>query len=161
MGGHSRPNDGESNEWYTPPEVFDALGVEFDLDPCAPQGGVEWVPTKRWLSRVEDGLATPWDGFVWMNPPYGQEVGRWMSKLRDHGDGIALVFARTDTAWFHDCVPDADLVCFVRGRFFFRRPDGSKADHNSGAPSMLVAYGERGRDAVSGCGLGHLMEGAR
>jgi hypothetical protein len=30
------PCIGLSSDWFTPPEIFAALGLEFDLDPCSP-----------------------------------------------------------------------------------------------------------------------------
>lgn len=83
-----KPNGGETSEWYTPPGVFEALGVEFDLDPCAPPGGLPWIPAKRSLSFKDDGLRAPWEGRIWLNPPYGNHTVRWLARLADHGVGI-------------------------------------------------------------------------
>lgn len=58
------------DDYYTPKDVFDALGLEFDLDVSAPPGGVPWVPAKRYYTLEDDGLTQPWFGRVWMNPPY-------------------------------------------------------------------------------------------
>lgn len=146
---------GETNEWYTPPEIFHALGCEFDLDPAAPYGGIEWVPAKRFLSYRDDGLAQKWEGRVWLNPPYGPHTARWVGRLADHGDGIALVFARTDVAWFQSVAPRASLVCFLRGRVRFVRGHGSpKNGHNAAAPSCLLAFGEKCAEIVAASGLG-------
>lgn len=128
-----------SVEWYTPPEIFEALGVSFDLDPAAPPGGVPWIPAKRSLSRVDDGLRQPWRGRVWLNPPYGREIGPWLQRLSSHGNGLALVFARTDTRWFHDACRHATAVCLIAGRIRFHRLDGP-AD-TAPAASVLLAYG--------------------
>lgn len=154
MGGHHKPIGGETVEWYTPPGIFDALGLEFDLDPCAPPGGVPWIPSRRSLSVDDDGLVQAWDGLVWMNPPYGPETAAWMRRLAAHGEGVALVFARTETRWFHETIPTASAVCFIAGRLTFIASDGSAASSNSGAPSMLVGYGEACSEAVERCGLG-------
>jgi hypothetical protein len=63
-------------EWYSPAKIFDALGVEFDMDVASPGADiVPWIPAKRHLTKVEDGLTTPWKGFVWMNSPYGLRNG--------------------------------------------------------------------------------------
>lgn len=148
------PNEGKTSEWYTPPEIFDALGLAFDLDPCAPVGGVPWVPARRYYDWVEDGLTRPWEGRVWLNPPYGKEAGTWLRKLADHGDGIALVFARTDVRWWHDAVPNASAVCFVRGRLTFIAGAGQSAPGNSGGPSALIAFGDECARAVRDSGLG-------
>jgi hypothetical protein len=95
---------GQSVEWYTPPEVFEALAISFDLDPAAPAGGVPWVPAERFLSQSENGLVQPWAGRVWLNPPYGRGTAEWLERLARHGDGLALVFARTDTRWYQEIV---------------------------------------------------------
>lgn len=144
----------ESKEWYTPPEIFDALGCDFDLDPCSPPDGpVPWVPAKRFYTIFDNGLMQPWEGFVWMNPPYGTDTPRWMRKLAHHRNGIALVFARTDTGWFHEYAAKADLLCFIKGRVRFVRPDGKRGG-TPGAGSMLVAYGRRAAEIVRRSGLG-------
>lgn len=57
----------ESIEWYTPPEIFDSLGLEFDLDPCSPGEGKSFVPAKNLYTAEDDGLTSPWSGTVFMN----------------------------------------------------------------------------------------------
>lgn len=132
---------GASVEWFTPPGIFEALGIEFDLDPAAPAGGVPWVPAKRYFTREDDGLAQPWCGRCWVNPPYGRSIARWLTRLAVHGDGIALVFARSDTIWFQTSVARATAICFVAGRLKFIPGDGRTEVSTAGAPSMLLAYG--------------------
>lgn len=134
------PQEGRSDEWYTPPNVFIRLGVTFDLDPCAPEWPrAHWIPAKRRISLPDDGLNAAWDGAVWLNPPYSQ-THLWVRRLAVHGNGIALVFARTDTQWWHDLLPAADAVCFVKGRLNFLTRDGADQG-NAGSPSALVAFG--------------------
>ncbi len=151
--GHERPGSGDSCEWYTPPEVFAALGIAFDLDPAAPPGGVPWVPARHHFSRLDDGLKQRWFGRVWLNPPYGRETGRWLDRLAEHGDGIALVYARTDTAWFHRVGPAATAVCLVAGRLRFISADGERATQAT-APSLLLAFGLSCALAVAAAGMG-------
>jgi DNA N-6-adenine-methyltransferase (Dam) len=153
--GHERPR-GESVEWYTPPEVFEALGLSFDLDPAAPAGGVPWVPAERSFSRADDGLSRPWAGRVWLNPPYGHGVGRWLDRLSRHGDGLALVFARTDTRWYQGVVRRATAICFIAGRLSFVQPDGGRAG-TAGAPSALLAFGLPCALALSQSRLGQTL----
>lgn len=160
MGGHQRAYEGETNVWLTPPEILTALG-EFDLDPCAPAVR-PWDTAKKHLTEEDDGLAHEWAGRVWMNPPYGPHGKVWMERLAKHGDGIALVFARTETAMFFPWVWDyADSILFLRKRLHFHRPDGSKAERNSGAPSVLVAYGKNNTDVLSRCGIEGKLVGLR
>lgn len=157
MAGVHRP-DAETVEWYTPPFIFDALGLEFDLDPCSPPGGLPWVPARRFYSQHVDGLSQRWEGRVWMNPPYGPATEEWMRRFVRHRDGVALLFARTDTSWFHESIIHADALCFLRGRLtFVADEDGTPAGNNSGAPSVLVGCGEECADAVANCGLGWVV----
>lgn len=163
IGGHHQPRDGRTHEWYTPPEIFEALGLTFDLDPCAPPlPAAPWIPAARRIALPEDGYTAEWGGRVWLNPPYGPHTARWLRRLAAHGDGIGLVFSRTDTAWFHDCLRGAHAVCFVRGRINFLSPEPRKAanrtDSNAGAPSMLVAYGRVNAVALARSGLGMTFE---
>jgi len=137
---HDQRTATSSDEWYTQPEIFDALGLTFSLDPAAPTGGVPWVPARRHLTRHDDGLSRPWRGRVWLNPPYGRQTDRWLTKLADHGDGLALVFARTDTAWFQGIAAKATALCFIGGRLRFYRPDGTPGS-TAPSPSLLIAFG--------------------
>ncbi|WOB27716.1 MULTISPECIES: DNA N-6-adenine-methyltransferase [Xanthomonas] len=178
MVGYDRlPAAQTTDTWLTPPELiwgsprecFTGLGP-FDLDPCTPED-MPWPTANRMLTPIEDGLATPWpaDAFVFMNPPFGRGQDAWMQKLANHpSGGIALVFARTDTAWFQDHVlnhPATSAIVFQRGRLKFCRQDGTPGDAPPCGP-VFVAYGEeaarRLRLAVSeGQILGGYLDMAR
>lgn len=141
MGGHQSAKMGK-DEWLTPPEIIRALG-EFDLDPCAPIKR-PWDTAKRHYTIEDNGLEQFWDGRVWLNPPYGIHAKPWLNLLAEHDHGTALIFARTETKMFFSEVwRKADAVLFIRGRLYFHHVDGTKATANSGAPSVLLAYGER------------------
>jgi hypothetical protein len=156
IGGHHRSETGYSEDWLTPPDLLARLGP-FDLDPCTPRE-MPWATSARRYTPDDDGLAQPWEHRVWLNPPYGRETGRWLRRLAAHGDGIALVFARTETGMFFRHVwAKADAVLFLRGRLAFHRPDGSLAGHNSGGPSVLVAYGRRNVAALAESGLAGVL----
>lgn len=147
MGGH-QSQAMLKDEWLTPPSLVKLLG-DFDLDPCAPAQR-PWDTAGLHYSVHDNGLAMPWFGRVWLNPPYGRQMAEWVARLADHGDGIALVFARTDTEAFHEIVwPKASALLFLRGRLHFHHVSGERAIHNSGAPSVLVAYGEANAAVLS------------
>ncbi len=138
---HTR-SQATTDSWITPRWLLDRLGT-FDLDPCAcdPQ---PWPTATTMITEKENGLLSLWEGRVWCNPPYGRAPGIWLERMALHGNGIALVFARTDTKAFHQHVWGAcTSVLFLKGRLTFCRPDGSPAPngHNSGGPSCLIAYG--------------------
>ena len=114
-------------EWFTPPSLFTALlgegsKVKFDLDPCSPvEGPVPWVPARRFWTSDMDALADDWtgQGHVFMNPPYGNMTGPFLKRFMDHGDGIALVAARTDPDWFHEQATRADALLFLSTRLSY------------------------------------------
>ncbi len=142
------------NEWLTPPDLIEALGP-FDLDPCAPVDR-PWDTATNHLTIRENGLSRPWVGRVWLNPPFGQEIPEWMARMSAHGNGIALVLARTETAWFQDHVffsPTAFSVLFLRGRLTFHHADGSPARGNCGGAPVLVAYGRDSANALLASGI--------
>lgn len=142
----------KSVDWWTPPEIFTALDMEFDLDVASPIGGVDWIPAKKYYTEIDDGLKQDWYGTVWCNPPYGRYTRNWLEKFIEHHDGIALVFARTDTIWFHDYITKADAILFIKRRLsFYNR--GIKGD-TAGSGSMLVACGEKSVKALEQSGLG-------
>lgn len=144
MGSHQSAA-AKTTTWLTPPHVIEALG-SFDLDPCAAPG---WKTADRHIILPEDGLAADWRGRVWLNPPYGSEAWAWLEKLAAHGSGTALIFARTETAGFvREVWGKATAVKFLHGRLFFHYPDGTVARANSGAPSVLVAYGEADAESL-------------
>lgn len=146
----------KNDEWLTPPSIVQALG-SFDLDPCAPVVR-PWDLAARHFSKADDGLAQPWSGRVWLNPPFGREAVKWLRKMVEHGNGIALVPARTETAMFYECIWNvADAVLFMQGRPHFHYVDGTRAAANSGAPICLVAYGFNNERALRNAGLGKVV----
>lgn len=151
IGGHHRGYQGKKDEWLTPPEIVEALGP-FDLDPCAATNQ-PWKTAYNHYIESDDGLSREWRGRVWMNPPYGPNTAKWLARLSDHGNGMALIFARTETdMWFRYIWDKADALLFIQGRLHFYHADGRRAANNTGAPSALVAYsaGNTARLEVSG-----------
>ena len=143
----------KSDEWLTPPEVLSRLGA-FDLDPCSPINR-PWPTATHHFTIEDDGLSLSWDGRVWCNPPFGREAVKWMRRMAEHGNGIALIPARTETEMFYETVwGRADAVLFMKGHPHFHRVDGSRASFNSGAPICLVAYGVSNVVALDASGLG-------
>lgn len=132
---------GESDDWYTPPAIFDALRLRFDLDPCSPGAG-HWVPADRVYTEADDGLSRHWSGRVFMNPPFGGRNGHvpWLQKFFDHGNGIAIVRAYTSSGWWHDNMHRAHGILFPRGKTKFIKPDGS-IGKSPGHGVVLVGMG--------------------
>lgn len=139
LGSHQR-SVGKSQVHLTPKRIIDILGP-FDLDPCAATVR-PWDCAANNIIEADDGLSQPWDGRVWLNPPFDRyQVAKWIQRLAEHGDGIALVHARTEAAWFEPIWRHAVLLLFLADRVKFCRPDGSEQPANSGAPVVLAAFG--------------------
>jgi hypothetical protein len=155
MGEHE-PQIGASDEWYTPPFIFDALKLRFDLDPCSP-GPRHWVPANHFWTKDDDALAPDkhWWGRIFMNPPFGGRLGHlpWLQRFYANRNGIAIVRAYTSAGWFHDYIPLADAVLFPKGKTKFIRPDGSVGG-SPGTGVVLIAFGDDCVKALRNSGLG-------
>jgi len=134
---HERVRGGK-DEWLTPPWILEALG-EFSLDPCAPVNR-PWPTAKLHYTIEDNGLSLPWPGRVGCNPPYSS-ADPWLKRMAEHGNGIALTFARTETQRFFKWVwPKAHGLLFIKGRLRFYHVNGRLAKNSAGAPSVLIAY---------------------
>lgn len=139
------------DEWLTPPEIIKSLG-KFDLDPCAPIVR-PWSTAKKCFTILDDGLKKNWFGRVWLNPPYGNQTGKWLKKMVEHGNGIVLIFARTETKNFFEYIwSKADGIMFLKGRLRFYHVDGTRGSA-CGAPSCLVAFGRENAKKLKESGL--------
>lgn len=151
LGSHQRCV-GKSQVHLTPRWLIDALGP-FDLDPCAATDR-PWDCAARNYVAADDGLALPWEGRVWLNPPFDRyQVGKWIQRLADHGTGFCLVHARTEADWFQPIWESAGLILFLRKRLKFCRSDGTEQPANSGAPAVLAAFGQGAVSRLAGSEL--------
>lgn len=142
----------KSDTWLTPPEILAPLG-EFELDPCCPEN-MPWRTAKTMFTQKDDGLSKEWFGRVWLNPPYGRAIGDWMKKMAARGCGISLVFARTETEFWHRWIwPFADSILFLEGRLNFLNRAGIRSKANAGAPSVLIAYGADNVESLGDSGI--------
>ena len=102
----------QSVHWATPTAFYKELNDEFHFtfDPCP-------------LTPTFDGLSVPWGERVFMNPPYGRQISKWIKKaVKEVQEGslvVGLLPSRTDTAWWHDYVLEATEIRFIRGRLYF------------------------------------------
>jgi hypothetical protein len=150
--GFEKPNTGETNDWLTPRPLLQRLGP-FDLDPCGCVGMPWPTATTTYFLPEHDGLIEPWFGRVFCNPPYGPNVGDWARRMAEHGNGIMLIFARTETTtWQRDIFPFADATLLLAGRVRFCLPSGERGKSGT-APSALLAYGQANVDALRNAGI--------
>ena len=134
---------GATDEWYTPPHVFNALGSAFDTDVASPGRSVTpWIPAHTFIQACS--LETEWLGYVWMNPPFGGRNGLipWLRKFFEHRNGIALVPDRTSAPWWQMFAPEADAILFVAPKIKFIGADG-KPGASPAQGTCLFASGKR------------------
>ena len=112
------------DDYYTPPHVFERLGLHFDLDVCAPPGGVAWLPAATHYSLNDDGLLQPWHGRVWMNPPFSNPTP-WMRKFIEHGNGVCIIPVSRGR-WFTEAWDALDAMTVCPHGFSFIEPTGQK-----------------------------------
>lgn len=128
-----------SEEWGTPQELFNRLNKEFNFtrDICASK---ENAKCPKYYTKEEDALKQEWGGVIWMNPPYGRQIGNWVKKAKEaarqeKATVVCLLPARTDTAWWHDYVMKANEIRLIRGRLKFGDGKGSAP-----FPSAIVVF---------------------
>ena len=132
--------------WSTPPELleklYQAIGSGFDVDPCAARRGRSHVRASLHFDEDDDGLAHEWHGTVFMNPPYGRDIGAWTEKAcREVEQGrasmvVGLVPSRTDTRWWHSWVVGRADTWMLKGRLCF-----GAGDQAAPFASALVVWG--------------------
>jgi hypothetical protein len=144
-----------SDDYYTPAWVFERMGIEFDLDVCAPPGGISWIPAKRYYTQADDGLNTPWAGRVWMNCPYS-EAFRWVPRFIEHQHGVALL-PHAKSGWHPAIWNAADAIVNPGGRvnFVSHRSDGQVM-----YPLFFAAFGDECVDAIANLGTVRVVRGA-
>lgn len=129
-------------EWETPQWFYDKLNIEFGfgftLDPCATKKNAK---CDKYYTKEQDGLKQDWAGHnVFMNPPYGREIGKWVKKAYETSQVnpypiVCLLPSRTDTKWWHDYCMEASEIRFIKGRLKF---GGCK--NSAPFPSVIVIF---------------------
>ena len=143
----------KSDEWETPPAVFNELNREFHftLDPCCQEYNHMCA---KYYTKEDDGLSKDWTGeTVFCNPPYERSIGMWVQKCykecKEHGVTVVMLIpSRTDTEWFHEYILNkASEIRFFQGRLRFVnrtfpswREDGNFKVSPAPFTSMVVVY---------------------
>ena len=128
-----------SNEWNTPNALFDHLDNEFNftLDPCS--NGTN-NKCSKYFTIHDDGLVQDWSqDSVFMNPPYGRAIGKWIEKAYleslKGATVVCLIPSRTDTRYWHDYCMKANEIRLIKGRVKFSGKDPAPF------PSAIVVFG--------------------
>lgn len=142
----------DTDEWYTPKEIIDALG-KFDLDPCAPIIPL-WKTADIMYNKKDNGLLKEWKGRVWLNPPYSRPlIENFVKRMVAHGNGITLLFNHCDSKMFQDVIFEkATAMKFLRNRIHFYRPDGRRGNIPR-CGSILIAFGEDNAEILRTCNI--------
>lgn len=128
----------EGDEWYTPRWLFDALGIAFSTDVCAPLNRMfSSVPADQHFTIEDDGLAQPWQGTVWCNPPYSKPEP-WARRMIHHRDGLILTHIPMNAGWCVDMWETCDAIRLFQAMEFVR-PDGTS--QRPGYWLQLAAFG--------------------
>lgn len=141
-----------SDEQYTPAWIFEALGLHFDLDVATSHSEFVVVPTNKKFTKEDDALAQPWEGLVWMNPPYSG-VTPWVEKWLDHGNGFCLVPLGSQGKWVNRLwESEAKLVYMPPNMKFIGGQDGKMCAHRWRI--ALWAIGDVAITALENSGIG-------
>lgn len=130
----------ERDDWRTPRDLFSMLNDEFHFTLDAASTDENALCAQHFTEK-ENGLAQRWCGSVWLNPPYGKELPKWLKKASETKEGgvvVCLVPARTETRWWHDYARKATEIRFFKGRLHFD-------DEKGAAPfgSALLIFDDR------------------
>lgn len=128
--------------WETPIDLFNKIDevFKFDVDVCAVP---ETAKCQKYFTPEINGLDQKWSGSCWMNPPYGREQIKWITKACEDSKAnnatvVCLIPARPDTKVWQDIIfKNASAICFIKGRLKF---GGSK--DSAPFPSALVVFGD-------------------
>ena len=135
---------GKTDSWLTPLWLIQALGNDFDLDPC----GFEYHKTAREVWQLPKcGILNQWSGKVWLNPPYS-EAKIWLDKMTVHRNGSVIIFSRTGPLGKY--MKDCDHLFFLRNRVRFLHEDLTPAKDNPGADTMILSWGHQDFSNLNG-----------
>lgn len=140
-----------TGEWETPQWLFDQLKQEFnfDIDVYALPKNAK---CNRYFTPEIDGLKQKWEGYCWMNPPYGREIGKWVQKAHEESQKgatiVCLLPARTDTLWWHNWVMKGEIR-FLKGRLKF-----GNSKNSAPFPSAIVIFKKIGGDEIAKSSVG-------
>lgn len=135
------PRYSDTVDWQTPKWLLESFPAGwFDLDPCKSIHQFYHAAEVGYTIR-DDGLSKTWAGNIWLNPPYGEYLNTWVSRMAAHNKGIALLFNRSDTKTFQNIIyPTCTGILAIQGRLEFIKPNGTPG--KATAPSVLIAWGE-------------------
>ena len=159
----------ESTEHYTPQYILDAVIAcmgAIDLDPCSNSREIPNVPVAKHYTIQDNGLVQPWEGRVFINPPFGPGVEVWFSKLFQERlagrttEAIVVWKSATETAAWKTLTRLSCRVCFPSARIRFVGPWGNESGATFSPALFYVGEGpERFERVFAGDGRGRVCGG--
>lgn len=131
---------GNTDAWYTPPWIFEGMGIGFHVDVAAPLVAVPWLPADDHFNVNDDGLAQPWHGIVWCNPPYS-DAGPWCRRWAEHPDGVLLIRQDFSTAGGTAAFAAASSLYVPAGRVAFVNAHADQAESRPSFSTVLLGRG--------------------
>ena len=135
----------KSAEWETPQDLYDYLNLDyrFTLDPCST---TESAKCEKYFTKKDDGVSKSWEGErVFMNPPYGRDIKKWVKKAYEEGQKpntvvVCLIPSRTDTKYWHEYCMKAWKIHFIKGRLKFENKFSADVSSSAPFPSAVVIF---------------------
>lgn len=153
FGGADLSQPVDRDRWCTPPWVLEvarqALGA-IDLDPASNARAQQHVQACEWYSLDvgRDGLALPWSGRVWCNPPYARGlIDLFADKIlaemeRGEIDAmIVLVNSSTSAAWWQRLAARAEALVYPDQRLSFWHAETGRTQRGNSYDQTLLVYG--------------------
>lgn len=143
---HSSMFTSRYSEHQTPDNVLELVYEFFgtiDLDPASNPPPFNVRAQEHCYLPHGNGLDTPWNGStVFLNPPYGRDIGKWIAKaITEPKEIVMLLPFRSDTKWFTPIQLLARIE--IKGRLKFKGNTSSAP-----FPSVLVYKGPRIKEFI-------------
>jgi ParB family chromosome partitioning protein len=97
-----------------------------DLDPATCPAAQATINATKWYTKREDGLRQPWQGRVWLNPPYSTLAPKFVARFAEHyaagavSQGVLLLGTHhLTTQWFGALAPLRPVACLPSTRLQF------------------------------------------
>jgi len=132
------------DEWETPMHIYAKACADYSiypkLDICATDKNHVCL---EWYTKEQDAFKQPWNQSFFMNPPYS-DVKRWVQRaytqhIRHKVNAMGLVYAKTDTKWWHEFVEGIAEVHFIKGRIKFFI-NGQQSKNSAPYPSCWIIW---------------------
>ena len=136
-------------EWLTPQFVMDFANQAYGTHTLDAAATDENHLCQYWYTEEDDALTRPWNGNVWLNAPYGRQLGKWIDKaiseiLAGNAHGVTLLLpARMDTIWMHKLLKHGQEFWFIQGRLKYGRFVGDTEANSAPFPSVVVRIESR------------------